>query len=426
METTINAGTSTPRRRWRRVAAALAALALVATAAACGDDDDGADTSSGSGGGSGSGSEDGGSAPSGEPLKIGVLVTTSGPLAALGNDQNTGMKMAAEELNEQGGILGRPIELILKDDAGDPTKAAQGMRELIDREGVELVYGPTLSSSVLAALAVSSPAKVVEMHSGSAEDVSDAAKYPYGFRTAPNTVTQTLTFVELAEEIGAERIGVLAVNQALGTSTVDNLKDALEGTDIELGGVEFFDIGAVDVTTQAQKVKDAGADLLIAAASGVGEYAAIVKARNQLDWDVPVASFATMANPLVTEGAGGASAMEGVYAGQVPLNFTDPLPQANADWLERVRAEVGQDPLTRDISQIAAGYDGLMMLAEAIEDAGEVDTDAIKAYFESNELEGLQGTYTYDEDRHDGLSIESLTFVEAASFSDGTYVKADL
>src|SRR5690606_38657771 len=136
----------------------LLALSLL-VAAACGSDDD---TSSAAGDTATSAPADTGCDAS-DPLKIGVSNTLSGPSAEIGKITQQGFDLAAEELNDAGGVLGRCVELVVKDDGGEPTKAAQVVRELIDQEGVEAILGPFLSSAMGATMEITTQAEMVQI-----------------------------------------------------------------------------------------------------------------------------------------------------------------------------------------------------------------------------------------------------------------------
>lgn len=398
--------------------------------AACGGDDD--ETSTGGTGGTettaasgddGDGGDGGG--PSGDPVKIGAIVTISGPAASIGEDQRTGMEMAVEELNEANGILGRPVELIVKDDGGDPTQAAQVMRELVDQENVDLILGPTLSSPTLAAADVATRAEKVMITTASADAVGDAATYPFILRTSPRSALQAETFVDFMESAGYTKAALLAVNNALGTSVVEAVTSAIEGTDITITATEFFETGAVDLTSQVTKLENSGAEVLIAVSTATPDQVASVRARNQLAWDVPVLGFSTMAVPQVTEGVGGPDAMENVFAGQNYKPLVDPGPEME-EWLEKLRDRLGQRPLTRDVGQVVTGYDQVMMAADTADNIGSFDAQEFIDYRIENVYEGLKASYEYDEERHDGEGLDDLVFVIASSLDDGTFTEAPI
>ncbi|MCC6227399.1 MAG: amino acid ABC transporter substrate-binding protein, partial [Microthrixaceae bacterium] len=96
-----------------------------------------------------------------DQLRIGVSNTLTGPSAEIGEITLQGFELASQELNSAGGVLGRCVELVVKDDGGEPTKAAQVMRQLVDEDEVEAVLGPFLSSAMGATMEITNDAGLV-------------------------------------------------------------------------------------------------------------------------------------------------------------------------------------------------------------------------------------------------------------------------
>ncbi len=421
------------RRGWRGAWVPLA-LAVALVAAACGGGNDsgnaqGDQTSESEQASSepsspASSASEGGSQASGEPIKIGGAVVLSGPAAEIGKQQQLGMQMAIDELNAGSGVMGRPVEITFKDTGGDPTKATQAVREVVQQDKVPFLFGPTLSSPTLAAAPIANQAKVIEFTTASADDARDAGKLPYTFAMSPSASIQAKTFIQYMKASGWSKPGLLAVNNALGTFNVDKMKSELEGSsDIQIADVEFHETGSVDLTPQVQKLKGAGADVMIMLNTATPDMVAGLKARGQLGWEVPVLGFSTLTFPSVRDAVGEAG-MKDVFAGQQYPNFAGEGTPRVQDFISRVKKRLNEDPLTHDVQQTATGYDAIMMWADAVEATGGLDADAIKEYRESNPYEGVKITNYYDAQRHDGERSQDLVFVVANSFDDGLYTLA--
>ncbi len=396
----------------RRALVALAAgAALVATA--CGS----SSTSSTGGGGTGSSS-----APSfNGTLKFGVLVSLSGPSANIGTDQKTGLEMAASEVNASGGILGQQVVLDAQDDGSTATTAVQGAHKLVDQDGIQALFGPTLSAPTLAVVPVTKPAGIIEMGTAVAPDAADASKYPQFFRMSPPAALQAATFVSFMQQKGFKNAALLAVNNTLGTSNIDAFKAAIQGTGITIAGTQVNDSGAVDLTSQEQKLKDGNPDVLLVLETANPDQIAAVKARNALNWSVPVLGFSTMHDPAIAQ-AVGQQGMSNVFAGQSYVRLTEGnAPTATTDWLTRLRKYLNTGKLTHDVSQIAVGYDALSMFANAANATKSTDFNTLRSYLEQNPYSGVANLYKYDAARHDGITLSDVTFVVAAYFNDGLY-----
>lgn len=359
-----------------------------------------------------------------DPMVVGAAFSLSGPAADIGAQAEEGAHMAIEDINAQGGVLGRCLELILKDDGGDPTKAAQVTRELVDQDEVSFIVGPFLSSAIGSAIEVTAPAEVLHVVAGVLPAAGDAATFPYVFRSEVEASLQSKTFVAYMTAAGLKAPALLAVNNALGTSNVDALGASVEGTDIEIVATEFHESGSTDLTAQMRTLMDAQPDVLILLNTAGVDLSAALTARESLGWDVPVLAFSAAANASVTSAVGPAG-MEGVLAGQAyrllarEPGSTEPIGEAAATFRERYRTYRGEETLTMNVQQPAGIYDSFSMMATAINAVGDVDPGAVRTYLEENGYDGVKATYEFTAERHDGVGLDDLVFVVADSLEDG-------
>ncbi len=357
----------------------------------------------------------------GQPVIFGFVGPLSGALADNGKALLLGAQVAVAELNAGKGILGRPVQLIEKDDVSDPTKSAQYTRELIDQQNADFILG-SLSSGLGTQMPITNSAKKIEMALGSLPDAGDVTKNPYTFRaTYPSTV-QADSEVKFALASGWKRIGVMAVNTATGTSFQTGFNASVKGKPVEVAGVQVFDTGAVDLTAQMIKLLAAKPDVIMVFCSGTDQIA-VVKARNQLGSNVPLVGIGTLADPSVAQ-AVGADGMKAVFAGpQFPgmvrsQNGSEPALIAHVKKFEKAST------VTTDIHLAGNTYDSVMMLAAGADKVGSVDDTKIKQRLETlgpDGYKGIVGAYHYDSQRHDGMGVDAAVFVVAGSFKDGAY-----
>ena len=121
-----------------------------------------------------------------DPILIGWLAALTGPSSAPAIGFDRGVKFAAEEINIAGGVKGRKIEVITRDTQGDPTKAVNAAQDMIGRQKVSAIWGPTNSGEALATNAVMARAKMANIHPCVVDSLIDPAKYPNAFRIAPS------------------------------------------------------------------------------------------------------------------------------------------------------------------------------------------------------------------------------------------------
>ncbi|MFV0316685.1 MAG: ABC transporter substrate-binding protein [Microthrixaceae bacterium] len=404
--------------------AVIAAFLLLVGITACSSDDN--DSASGGTDDGGDTSSDSGECDASDPVTAGVIFSMSGPAAAIGEDANTGGEFAVETINEQGGILGRCLETIVKDDGGDPTKAGQVARELVDQEEVDFVIGPFLSSPTGAVLEITGPAGIPHATLSSLADAGDASKYPYVFGAEVTTDVQAEDFVNYAKNNDLDSLGIIAVNNALGIDAAEFIEEGAAENDITIIGPEFHETGATNMTTQMTKLKEGNPDAVVSLNTAAPDTAAVIKARNALEWDVPILGFSSTGFAAVTADVG-EEGMNDVYAGQLywranrEADGTGPSdPEANQWWLD-FKEFTGTDPLTDQIQMAAGTYDAFMMMATAINEVGEIDPDGIKEYLETNGYDAIRSTYEFTPESHLAIGSDDLAWVVASSFNDGTH-----
>ncbi|MFQ5516233.1 MAG: ABC transporter substrate-binding protein [Acidimicrobiia bacterium] len=405
----------------------MAVLSLVA--AACGDDDGGATTTTAGATTTTAGATTTTAATGcddSDPVKAGASLTLSGPAKDIGDLAKEGVDMAVEDINAAGGILGRCLEVLIRDDTGDPTKGAQVAREFVDQEQVDFMVGPFLSSVIGAAIEITAPAGTIHVVNGVLPTAGDATQFPYVFRTEVVSFLQSETFIAFMEATGAKTAGILAVNNALGTSVTDAIKAGIEGKDITIVAEEFHESGAVDLTPQMRTIMDADPDVLFQFNTAGPDVTAAINARNSLGWDVPMLGFSSNANKSITD-AFTPEEMANVLGGQAYLLLNrpkgtdgEPVGEKAQAFKVRYKAHRGEDPLTVNIQQASGLYDSFWMIATAINAVGSIDADLVKGYLESNGYDGVKATYEYSAERHDGVGLDDLVFVVAHSFIDGT------
>ncbi|WP_370326570.1 ABC transporter substrate-binding protein [Euzebya sp.] len=409
----------------------MAVLAMAMVMAACsgddgGGDDGGADVSSDAteqGGDAGSG----GTCDDGDPLLIGAVLDITGAVAEVSQQQQEGMEIAVEEINAGDGVLGRCVELVVQDSQNDPTQAATVTRELIDRDEVDVLVGPVNSGPQGASIEVSRETDT--LHVVGALAPIDYEEFPFVFRNEFASQQVGPGFVSFAEELGADAIGILASNDAFGTSIADAVQATAEETGAEITAVEFFDPQSVDLLPQVRAVRDSGAEVVVSVITGQAGISAL-SARQELGWDAPVLGFSGIATPEIIEGVG-EEAMDGVY---VTLNYdnlvrsegeSQPSDEAVQAFIETLKEFRGEDPLTLNVQWPAGGYDMVMMLADAIEGAGDVDAEAVRQQLYDNGYDALKADYEAEPGDHDLIPDDALAFVVAGTLEDGTLERVE-
>ncbi|HEY5639465.1 MAG TPA: ABC transporter substrate-binding protein [Dehalococcoidia bacterium] len=355
---------SLPQISWRWLLVG-ALAAMVALAVACGDDDDGGDGSP-----TDTPSDTGEpTAPSDDALKIGSLLALTGDLADYGPPINTGMELAAKEINANGGVLGQDIEIVEGDTGTSPDQAAQEAQRLVDIEGVHAIVG-ALSSGVSLRVAeqVTGPSGVLQISPASTSPaLTNANDSDFLFRTTISDAAQGLVLAALAEDAGITSVCNMFVNNAYG----EGLSDSFTAAFGDVGGTIT---GAVpheqEQPSYATELGECG-DATTLAALAYPESAGIFLREAVED--------TLFENYLFVDGTKSTSMLDQLgWANFDGVRGTAPaaLPtDANTGFEERYTAEYGSLSTQPFIKE---GYDAVYLIALAAEAAGSLDRTAIR------------------------------------------------
>ena len=397
----------------------VAVLLVLAVASACG----------GSGGGGGSATK---SCNNNSPFVIGVDWAISGPSAPIAAEYKPGAEMAIQDINKAGGIVGRCVSAIYKDDQGDPTQAAQVVRELIFQDQAQAIVGPFLGGPAGATGPLTTTNKIIQVMETAAPDPGDATKYPYAFRTEVVSTLQGATFVSAFKAAKYNKVGILYEDTPTGQGELTAIKAGAGSVGASVIDAESAPYGALDLSTQVRKIQAAGPDVMVLVVSSVGACAAAIKARNALNWSIPVLTNSICGFPQINQSVGTAGlGVTKVYAGQ---NYKNLMRQPNSDalastkgqaFLKAILAFTGTQTLTTPVVNPASAYDSFQLVAFVYNKVGKVDVAAAKTYLEAHPYVGVKGTYKYDSQRHDGVTLEDLGWGEAGSNNGSSLVLAN-
>jgi ABC-type branched-subunit amino acid transport system substrate-binding protein len=227
-------------RRHRRLVAAVLTLGILA--AACGGDD--AEDPTGGGGGGDGGSGDG-EAPEGDPIRVGISLPLTGEFSEPGTGVQQGYETWAGLVNESGGLLGRPVELVFRDDASDPNRVVSDYESLITQEEVDLVFGPFSTRLVIPAAEVAESYDMLFVEpAGAAPEVFEQG-FEYLFYAAPAIASDHYDYLaewilDLPEDERPETAAYATLDDPFAQGTAYGLKDALEEAGVE---TDYLEIG---------------------------------------------------------------------------------------------------------------------------------------------------------------------------------------
>lgn len=352
-----------------------------------------------------------------EPVKIGLAAAVSGGSAASGEAIKRGLQIAMDEINAGGGVLGgRKLELVVRDDEGNPAKGVTIARELVEREKAATVFGGLHTTVALAQVAVWHELKTPYMGAWAAgTNITRNGQTPnYVFRVSANDDYADKYLSRYASEIlKKNKPGLMLENTAWGQSNEAGLTKWLGDRGVKPVGVEKFNWGDPDMSPQLLRLKSAGADHIVLVANAP-EGAQVVRSRAKIGWETPMVSHWGISGGRFAELTGELS--DGVAFLQT-YSFSGKQNERGQAVLRALKDKYGVKNADEVIAPVgtANAYDGMHLVALAIEQAGSADGSKIRDALENlkAEYKGLIKTYRrpFTSDQHDALTDEDYIMV---------------
>ena len=364
-----------------------------------------------------------------QTVKIGWLSSLTGPLSSAAIAENQGVQLAVEEINKAGGILGKPIELLTRDTAGDPTKAVNFAQQLAFSDKVHFVIGPVNSGEGLATTPILARAGVPNIIIGSIDELTDAAKYPLAFR-AINTNRQWISTAN-AYALGTlkkSKIAIIADTSGYGTASAKTAQELLDKAGIKPVYSVLIDPNKTDLTDEMNKAKAAGADIVMPWSAATGLLGRLLNARGDLGWNVPVVGHPALMAAQIRKLLNKPEYWENTFAAGYQSTTFGPdgkLPERTQALVDKVRPKAGGGEIDVLFWWIAMGYDTVKMIEHAAKTAGSTDPAAIqKALENTRDFRGVYATYSYGPTERNGVPDSNMMMNAANTFKDGSFKPA--
>jgi len=352
-----------------------------------------------------------------DPIKIGVDGPFTGGSSSMGVSMRDGVRLATEEINKSGGVLGRQIQLVERDDEAKNERGVQIAQEFVNKEKVVAAVGYINTGVALASQRFFQDAKIPVLNNVATGSVIthqfDKDPDNYVFRNAAHDSIQAPMIVEEAvTRRGYKKVAILADSTNYGQLGREDLERALKNKGITPVAVEKFNIKDVDMTAQLLKSKEAGAEAVLT--YGIGpELAQIANGMTKLGWKVPIIGSWTlaMANFIDNAGPGGDGA-------RMPQTFIqEPTTPKRKAFIDAFLAKFKPKNNRMDSPVSAAqGYDSVYLLAAAIKQAGSTDGPKVKAALEDLQapVDGVVTTYNkpFTKTDHDAITANIPVFGE--------------
>lgn len=366
------------------------------------------------------------SAGAAEPIKVGWLSSLTGPLSSAALAENEGVKFALDEINKAGGVNGRPIELLTRDTASDPTKAVNFAQQLAFSDKVHFIIGPVNSGEGLATTPIVARAGIPNLVIGAIDELIDPVKYPRAFRVINTNRQWISTANEYALKVLKKRkVAVIGDTSGYGTSSAKTATELLKAAGIEPVYSVLIDPNKTDLTDEMTKARAAGADIVMPWSAATGLLGRLLNARGEMGWKVPVVGHPALMASQIRKLLNKPEYWEETYASgyQSTTYGTDgKLPAQTQALVNKVRPQFGNGELDILFWWVAMGYDTVKLIEHAVKTAGGTDPAAIqKALENTREFRGVYATYTWGLKARNGFPDSNMAVNAANTFKDGSF-----
>jgi branched-chain amino acid transport system substrate-binding protein len=328
-------------------------------------------------------------------IKVGVYGPFTGGSAGMGVSMRNGAALATEEINAAGGILGKKVIMVARDDEARNERGAQIMQELLEKESVVAVLGP-INTGVADASSRYAEEKHVPLiiNASAGAKVNELfAQYPqnYVFRIAAGDALQTEVIVrEAVDGRKYTKVALLCDDTNYGQNGRAKMEKALEKRKIKPVYVGKFKIKDTDMTAQLQEAKAAGAQALLL--YGIGpELAAIANSMNRIGWNVDMIGAWTLSMSAFISNAG-----KNGDGATMPQTFieTGAKGPLQTKFVKAYETKFHEKPISVAVAA-AQGYDSMYLLKLAIEQAGTPDGPKVREALEDlkKPYDGVTGHY---------------------------------
>ena len=345
-----------------------------------------------------------------EPIRIGVSGPFTGGSNPMGIAMRDGIRLAAREINEGGGILGRPVLLVERDDEARPERGAQVVQELINQEKIVAGLGIVNTGVALASQRFYQQAHIPMITSVATGSIITKQflppQYPdnYIFRaSAPDTVQAAMIVEEAVVRQRLRKLAIFHDSTNYGQLGREDLERALERHSIRPVAVERFNIRDVDMTPQLARARAAGAEAILTYGLGP-ELAHLANGMVRIGWKVPLMGSWALAMSNFIDNAGPNA--EGT---RMPQTFIQEgnTPRRKA-FIDKYRKTFGVERIP--VAPAAAqGYDSMLLLAAAIRQARSTDGARLRDALENlkDKVEGIVMVYDRPFSRTDHEAIDT-------------------
>ena len=342
-----------------------------------------------------------------DTIKIGAIFAVTGGASFLGAPEAKTAEMIVDEINANGGVRGKQIELIIKDSAANPEKAISFAKQLIEEDQVVAIIGPSTSGETMQIKDLCESYKVPLMSASAAEAIVDPVA-SYVFKTPQKDSYVAKWIFATMKSMGIKRIGVVAANTGFGNAGKGQLEKYASDFGIEIAIAETYDRSATDLTALLTKLKAQNIEAVVNW-SIVPAQSIVPKNMKQLGMEIPLFQSHGFGNIKYVEAAG--EAAEGIIFPAGRLLVAEKLPDGHPQKENLVAYKTAYEAkFGEDVSTFGGhAYDAIMLVVEAVKNSKSLDRGDIRDALEAiSGFPGTGGIFNFSSSDHNGLGMDSL------------------
>ncbi len=328
-----------------------------------------------------------------ETIKIGCVLDLSGALAPMGAMMLDGARMAVEEINAAGGVLGKQVELVEEDGATDPDQGFDRVKKLVEIDGVQVIVGPMITPTSELSIPYAKTHKIpLITMSSTGVPLSEVEGTEWYFRTCLCDDAQGRLLAEIVMDKGYTKLATIVLDNTYGIGLAAGLVEGLEaaGYQFEHEVAIEYDIAKKDYRTELGQIRDYNPDVVLAVTYGDD---GIIVFRQALEMGLDDIAWlgcdGNYGSGLFAEASSAEFMEKAIVAGTRTVGLGTVYEQFVSEYTEKF----GAAPET----YCDTTYDAVWAAAKAIEAAGVYDGEAIRAALVELEFDGASGPLAFNE-----------------------------
>jgi branched-chain amino acid transport system substrate-binding protein len=318
-------------------------------------------------------------------VKIGFIGPLSGDAAVMGEPIKNSIDLAANEINKNGGINGRQIQMLYEDGKCDPKEAVTAAKKLVDLDKVKYIIGGTCSAETLSIIPITSQAKVVVISpSASAPKLSGISEY-----FLRNNPSDAITGSILAKYLSGtyKTAGIVSEKSDFPQGVKETFITEAEKDGMLVLGTEDFSSGITDFRSFLTKMQSKNPDAIFVNPKDSENFIRIIQQAKQLNIKSQLVGVLFGADPSLAT----LPAAQGI----IFANLSGLSSEKGKDYLQKYKATYNSEP--NYAFQDGAAYDDVYLIAQAIMSVGDDATKVAKYLYSLKDYSGVIGTYSFDE-----------------------------